>query len=161
MSNNKSVKTPILSEPSSDNKSSLLLRQVQANHRLTPVKSTPTSGNKHLQHQLPHSNDAKIIYLVPTDCVQETSSDFERDGLEVYNSPQTNLGAALATLNHLEDSPMVRRLQANVRVAAAQIEERGPGYSRSAASSYSRSRSERPRQRRRSQGPLDPVAEEG
>jgi hypothetical protein len=30
------------------------------------------------------------------------------------------LGAALAALNHLEDSPMVRRLQANVRVAAAQ-----------------------------------------
>jgi hypothetical protein len=56
---------------------------------------------------------------------------------------------------------MIRRLQANVRVAAAQIEERGPGYSRSAASSYSRSRSERPRQRRRSQGPLDPVAKEG
>jgi hypothetical protein len=56
---------------------------------------------------------------------------------------------------------MARRLQANVRVAAAQIEERGPRYSRSAASSYSKSRSERPRQRRRSQGPLDPVAEEG
>jgi hypothetical protein len=85
--------------------------------------------------------------------------DFERDGLEVYNSPQTNLGAALAALNHLEDSPAVWRLQANVRIA--QIEERGPGYSRSAASSYSRSRSERPGQRRRSQGPLDPVAEEG
>jgi hypothetical protein len=35
------------------------------------------------------------------------------------------LGAALAALNHLEDSPTVRRLQANVRVIAAQIEERG------------------------------------
>jgi hypothetical protein len=56
---------------------------------------------------------------------------------------------------------MVRGLQSNVRVSAAQIEERGPGYSRSAASSYSRSRSERPRQRHHSQGPLDPVAEEG
>jgi hypothetical protein len=56
------------------------------------------------------------------------------------------LGAALAALNHLEDSPMVRRLQANVCVTAAQIEERGPGYSRSTTSSYSRSRSERPRQ---------------
>jgi hypothetical protein len=80
--------------------------------------------------------------------------DFERDGLKVYNSRQTNLGATLAALNHLEDSPAVRRLQANVRVATAQIEERGPGYSRSAASSYSRSRLECPRQRRRSQGPL-------
>jgi FtsZ-interacting cell division protein ZipA len=56
---------------------------------------------------------------------------------------------------------MIWRLQANVRVAAAQIEERGPGYSRSAASSYFRSRSERPHQWRRSQGPLDSVAEEG
>jgi hypothetical protein len=72
--------------------------------------------------------------------------DFERDGHEVYNSPQTNWGAALAVLNHLEDSPAIRRLRANVRVAAAQIEERGPGYSRFAASSYSRSRSERPHQ---------------
>jgi hypothetical protein len=89
--------------------------------------------------------------------------DFECDGLEVYNSPQTNLGAALAALNDLEDSPMIWCLQANIHIAAAQIEERGPGYSRSAASSYSRSksRSERPRQQRRSQGPLDPVAEEG
>jgi hypothetical protein len=87
--------------------------------------------------------------------------DFECDGHEVYNSPQTNLGAALGVLNHLEDSPAIRHLQANVCVAAAQIEERGPGYSRSTASSYSRSRSERPRRRRRSQGPLDTVAEEG
>jgi hypothetical protein len=60
------------------------------------------------------------------------------------------LGATLAALNHLKDSPAVRRLQANICVAAAQIEERGPGYSRFAASSYSRSRSERPHQRRRS-----------
>jgi hypothetical protein len=93
--------------------------------------------------------------------VRDLLRDFERDGLEVYNSLQTNLGAALAALNHLEDSLMIRRLQANVLVAAAQIEERGPGYSRSAGSYYSRSRSERPRQRRCSQGPLDQVAEEG
>jgi hypothetical protein len=33
--------------------------------------------------------------------------NFECDGLEVYNSPQTNLGAALAALNHLKDSPAV------------------------------------------------------
>jgi hypothetical protein len=71
------------------------------------------------------------------------------------------LGAALATLNHLEYSLVVRRLEANVRVAAAQIEERGPGYSKSAASSYSRSRSKRRRQRCHSQGPLELVAEEG
>jgi hypothetical protein len=87
--------------------------------------------------------------------------DFERDGLDVYNSPQTNLGAALAALNQLEDTPTIRRLQANVRVAAAQIEERGPGCNRSTARSYSRSRSERPHQQRRNNGPLEPVAEEG
>jgi hypothetical protein len=46
-------------------------------------------------------------------------------------------------------------------MAAVEIEERGTGYSRPAGSSYSRSRSEHPRKRRRSQGPLDPVAEEG
>jgi hypothetical protein len=64
----------MLPEPSGDNKSSLLLPQVQANLRLTPVRSTLTSGNKHLWHQLPHSSDAKMIYLVPTDCMHETSS---------------------------------------------------------------------------------------
>jgi hypothetical protein len=52
MSNVNSVKTPMLPEPSGDNKSSLLLPQVQATNRLTPDKSTPTSGNKHLRHQL-------------------------------------------------------------------------------------------------------------
>jgi hypothetical protein len=41
---------------------------------------------------------------------------------------------------------VVQRLQSNIRVAAAQIEERGPGYNRSATSSYSRSKSEHPRQ---------------
>jgi hypothetical protein len=37
-------------------------------------------------------------------CVRDLLRDFERDGHEVYNSPHTNLGAALAVLNHLEDS---------------------------------------------------------
>jgi hypothetical protein len=77
--------------------------------------------------------------------VQDLLRDFEHDGLEVYNSLHTNLGAALSVLNHLEDSLAIRRLQANVRVAASKIEERGPGYSRFAASFYSISRSERPR----------------
>jgi hypothetical protein len=63
----------MLPELSGDNKSSLLLPQVQANHRLTSVKSMLMLGNKHLRHQLPHSSDATMIYLVPTDCVCETS----------------------------------------------------------------------------------------
>jgi hypothetical protein len=75
MSNVKSVRTLMLPEPSDDSKGSLLLLpQVQANNRLTPDKSTPTSGNKNLRHQLPHSSDAKMIHLVPTDCMRETSS---------------------------------------------------------------------------------------
>jgi hypothetical protein len=60
-------------EPSDDNKRSLLLPQEQVNNRPTPDKSTPTPGNKHLCHQLPHGSDAKMINLVPTDCTCETS----------------------------------------------------------------------------------------
>jgi hypothetical protein len=30
--------------------------------------------NKHLWHQLPHSSDAAMIHLVPTDCVRDISS---------------------------------------------------------------------------------------
>jgi hypothetical protein len=93
--NIKSVKMPMLDEQSDDNKRSQPLPQVQAYNRLTPDRSmltpdkstptpgrlipmpdkpTPTPGNKHLWHQLPHSSDAKMIHLVPTDCIRETSS---------------------------------------------------------------------------------------
>jgi hypothetical protein len=74
MSNVKSMKRPMLLEPSDDNKSSLSLSQVQANNQLTLDKSTPTLGNKHLRQQLPHNNNAMMIHLVPTVCVRETSS---------------------------------------------------------------------------------------
>jgi hypothetical protein len=72
-SNDKSVKTAMLLEPSRDNKSSPLRPQLQANHRLMPVKSTSMSGNKHMRHQLPRSSDAATIHLVLTDCVREIS----------------------------------------------------------------------------------------
>jgi hypothetical protein len=86
-----------------------------------------TQDNKHLRHQLPLNSDATTINLAPNRLrARDLLRDFERDGLEVYNSPQTNLGAALAALNHLKDSPAVRHLQANIRVATTQIEERGP-----------------------------------
>jgi hypothetical protein len=49
--------------------------------------------------------------------------DFEQDSHEVYNFPQANLGAALTVLGQLEDTPVVRRLQANLHVATAQVEE--------------------------------------
>jgi hypothetical protein len=104
--------------------------QVNANVRQqAPV--APAAPQQRRQDNLPRANRLRARDLL---------RDFERDGLEVYNSPQTNLGGALAALNHLEDSPMVRHLQANIYVAAAQIKERGPRYSRSAASFYSRSR---------------------
>jgi hypothetical protein len=85
----------MLPEPSDDNKKSPPMPQVQAYNRLmpdklmptpdrstptpdrsmpTPDKSMPTSGNKNLWHQLPHSSDAKMMYLAPTDCMRETSS---------------------------------------------------------------------------------------
>jgi hypothetical protein len=73
----------------------------------------PAAPANHQQHE-PRANCLRARDLL---------RDFEQDGLEVYNSPQTNLGAALAALNQLEDTPTVRRLQANVRVIAAQIEE--------------------------------------
>jgi hypothetical protein len=74
MSNIKNVGTLMPPEPSDDNKRSLLLPQVQVNNWLTPDKSMPTLGNKHLRDQLPRSSDVKMIHLVPTECVHETSS---------------------------------------------------------------------------------------
>jgi hypothetical protein len=70
--------------------------------------------------------------------------DFEQDGHEIYNSPQANLGATLAALGQLEDTPAIWRLQAHIRATTAQVEERGPRYSRSAASSNSWRRPEHP-----------------
>jgi hypothetical protein len=72
--NVKSARTLTLPELFDDNKSSLLLPQLQANNWLMSVKLTPTSDNKRLWHQLPHSSDAVMIYLVLTDCVREISS---------------------------------------------------------------------------------------
>jgi hypothetical protein len=91
----KSVKMLMLPELFDDNKRLLPLPQVQDYNRLTldksmstpdrsmliPDRSTPTSdksmptpGNKHLWHQLPRSSDAKMMHLVPIDCMRETSS---------------------------------------------------------------------------------------
>jgi hypothetical protein len=74
MSNAKSVRMPMLPELPEDNKRSLLLPQVQANNRSTRDRSTPTLGNKHLQHLLLLSNDVMMIHLVPTNYEQETFS---------------------------------------------------------------------------------------
>jgi hypothetical protein len=75
----KSVKTPTPPELSDDNKRSQLLPQVQAFNRLMSCRSIPTPvkpmpRNKHSWHQRPHSCDAKMIHLVPTDYEREISS---------------------------------------------------------------------------------------
>jgi hypothetical protein len=49
----------------------------------------PAAPANHQQHE-PRANRLRARNLL---------RDFEQDGLEVYNSPQTNLGAALAALN--------------------------------------------------------------
>jgi hypothetical protein len=61
MSNAKSARTPTLPEPFDDNKSLLLLLQVQVNNQLMPDRSTTTLGNKHLQHLWLLSSDAMTI----------------------------------------------------------------------------------------------------
>jgi hypothetical protein len=68
----KSVKTPMPPELSDDNKRSL--PQVQTTSWLMSDRSTPMLRNKHLWHQRPHSNDAKMIHLMPTDYMSEISS---------------------------------------------------------------------------------------
>jgi hypothetical protein len=70
----KSVKMLTPLELSDDNKRSQLLPQVQAFNRLMPDRSTPIPRNKHSWHQRPHSSDAKLIHLVPTDYVRGISS---------------------------------------------------------------------------------------
>jgi hypothetical protein len=55
----------------------------------------PAAPANHQQHE-PRGNRLRASDLL---------REFERDGLEVYNSPKTNLGAALAALNQLEDTP--------------------------------------------------------
>jgi hypothetical protein len=70
--NVKSVKTPTPPELSDDNKRSL--PQVQTSSWLMSDRSTPMPRNKDLWRQRPHSNDAKMIHLVPTDYVREISS---------------------------------------------------------------------------------------
>jgi hypothetical protein len=72
-SNTKSARTPMLPERFDDNKSLLLLLQVQVNNQLMPDRSTTTPGNKHLQHLQLLSSDTMMIHLVPTTYVQETS----------------------------------------------------------------------------------------
>jgi hypothetical protein len=81
----------------------------------------PTAPPAHQQHQQHEPRRSRL-------CARNLLKDFEQDSHEVYNSPHANLGAALAALGQLEDTPAVRRLQAHIRDATAQVKERGLGY---------------------------------
>jgi uncharacterized membrane protein len=70
--------------------------------------TAPAAPQQHQQHDEPRRNRLSVRDLL---------RDFEKDGHEVYNSPQANLGAALAALGQLEDTPAIRCLQAHIRVA--------------------------------------------
>jgi hypothetical protein len=65
---------PTLPELFDNNKSSRPLPQLQAFHRPTPDRSTPTPSNKHSGYEQLHSSDATTTHLEPTDYVREISS---------------------------------------------------------------------------------------
>jgi hypothetical protein len=79
MSNAKSARTPTLQELFNENKSLLLLLQVQVNNWLMLDKSMTTPINKYLQHQPLLSSGATTIHLVSIDYVQETSSGISNE----------------------------------------------------------------------------------
>jgi hypothetical protein len=66
----KSVKAPTPPELSDNNKRSL--PQVQTSN--WPMLDSSVPRNKHLWRQRPHSNDAKMTHLVPSDYTREISS---------------------------------------------------------------------------------------
>jgi hypothetical protein len=88
MSNAKSARTPMLPELYDDNKSLLLLLQVQVKNRLMPDKSMTTPLNKYLQHQPLLSSGATTIHLVPTDYMQETSSGISNEMASKFTTPR-------------------------------------------------------------------------
>jgi hypothetical protein len=74
----------------------------------------PAAPANHQQHQQHEPRRNRL-------CARDLLRDFEQDSHEVYNFPQVNLGAALAALGQLEDTLVVRRLQANLLIATAQV----------------------------------------
>jgi hypothetical protein len=78
--------------------------------------AAPAAHQPHQQGNEPRQNRLRTRDLL---------RDFEQDGHEVYNSPEANLGVALAALGQLKDTPVVRHLQVNLRIATAQVKEQG------------------------------------
>jgi hypothetical protein len=70
-------------------------------------------------------------------CTRDLRLEFEEAELSTFNSPQANLGAALAHLQQANPSPKANTAMAYVRVATTLVEERSAA-SKSAASTSSR-----------------------
>jgi hypothetical protein len=79
-------------------------------------------------------------------CASDLRLEFEEAGLPTFNSPQANLGAALACLQQADPSPEVEAAMAHVRVATALVEQKSATTKSVASTSsrHSRSRSNRP-----------------
>jgi hypothetical protein len=78
-------------------------------------------------------------------CAHNLRLEFEEAGLPTFNSPQANLGAALARLQQANPSPEVEASMAHVRVATALVEKSATSKSAASTSSrHSRSISNRP-----------------
>jgi hypothetical protein len=57
-------------------------------------------------------------------CARDLRHEFEEAGLPTFNSPQANLGVALARLQQDNPSPVAEATMAYVRVATALVEEK-------------------------------------
>jgi hypothetical protein len=76
-------------------------------------------------------------------CARDLRLEFEEAGLPMFNSPQANLGAALARLQQSNPKPEVEAATTHVQVATALVEEKS-ATSKSAASTSSRHSRSRP-----------------
>jgi hypothetical protein len=91
---------------------------------------------------------------------RDLMAEFDAAGIRTFNSPQANLGAAIAQLQRAGPNPEIEAVIANLRVANALVEEKSAA-SKSASSSgskHSRSRSNQPRAPRNPA--LEPILEE-
>jgi hypothetical protein len=81
-----------------------------------------------------------------TPCAHDLRLEFEEAGLLTFNSPQANLGAALARFQQANPSPEAEAAKAYVRVATTLVEEKSAMFKSAASTSsrHSRSRSNRP-----------------
>jgi hypothetical protein len=78
-------------------------------------------------------------------CARDLRLDFEEAGLQTFNSPQANLGVALAHLQQANPSPEAKAAMAYVRIAIALVEKSAASKSAASTSSrHSRSRSNWP-----------------